>query len=51
MSGIAEVKEAGGVNSGTFWEVRKQLMGKRSETAEAMEDEDGNVHEDKEKIK
>ena len=48
---VKKVKEAGGVNSTTFWEVRKELLGRKAETAEAMEDEDGVIHEDKEKIK
>ena len=48
---IKKVKEAGGVDSTVFWEVRQELLGRKTETAEAMEDEDGEIHEDKEKIK
>ena len=45
------VKEAGCVDSTTFWEVRRQLTGRSEETAEEIEDEHGNVHEDNEMIK
>jgi hypothetical protein len=41
---VEEVKESGGVNSTRFWDVRKQLLGKEAETAEAMEDEQGTIY-------
>ena len=34
---VEDVREAGGVNSTTFWEVRNKFLGRRSETADIME--------------
>ena len=48
---ISDVKEAGGVNSATFWDVRNKFVGRRCEAADVMEDENGVIQEDPEEIK
>ena len=48
---VADVQEAGGVDSTTFWKVRSRLLGKSCETADAMEDDEGVLHEDPEEIR
>ena len=48
---VSDVRKAGGVNSTTFWEVRNKFLGRNSETADIMEDENGILQDDPEEIK
>ena len=48
---IAEVKKDGGVNSATFWKVRKKLSAKNDENAHAVLDKNGKKCEKPEEIK
>ena len=48
---VQEVKEAGGVDSTTFWDVKRRLSGRRKVEVAAILDENGNKHEDIEEIK
>ena len=48
---VSDVKEAGGVDSTTFWKVRSKIMGRQEEIGDVMEDEEGVLHEDPEEIK
>ena len=48
---VKEVKEAGGVDSSTFWKVKKKLMGGPKNDVCAIMDEEGTKQEDVEKVK
>ena len=48
---VKEVKEGGGVDSTTFWKVKKRLMGQNKNEVAAIIDEDGNKKEDPEEVK
>ena len=48
---IDEVKKAGGINSTTFWKVRKKLSARCDENAHAVKDKDGKTCEKPEDIK
>ena len=48
---LSDVKKAGGVNSKTFWDVRNRFIGRCAETADVMEDDNGNLQEDSDQIK
>ena len=48
---INEVKEAGGVDSSTFWMVKKRLMGNTTNEIAAIIDEKGEKQENEDKIK
>ena len=48
---VADVQEAGGVNSTTFWEVRNKFFGRQADIADVMEDENGVIQDDPEEIK
>ena len=48
---ITEVKEAGGVNSNTFRDVRRQIKQKRTETVHVIEDKNGEIKETAKEIK
>ena len=47
---VAEIKKSGGVNSNTFWDVRKKLTNRKKETAHAVIDENGEKKESPEEI-
>ena len=48
---VESVKQDGGVDSNTFWEVRKRIMGKKSEEKHAIRDENGEIKTDEIEIK
>ena len=48
---VQQVKEAGGVDSTTFWEVKKKLMGSSKNELAAIIDENGVKREDEEEVK
>ena len=48
---VAEIKENGGINSNTFWEVRRKLTNKTKETGHSIMDAEGRICENIEDIK
>ena len=48
---VEEVKKGGGVNSNTFWEVRRKLGGRPDEKAHAMMNKEGVMCEEADEIK
>ena len=48
---LEEVKKGGGVNSNTFWDVRRKLCGRPDEKAHAMMNKDGVMCEKVDEIK
>ena len=48
---VAEVKKAGGINSNTFWEVRKRLCGNKGVRPHAMKNKEGVLCEEADEIK
>ena len=48
---VEEIKKGGGVNSNTFWEVRRKLCGRPDEKAHAMMNREGKMCEEPEEIK
>ena len=48
---VEDVKKAGGVNSNTFWEVRKRICNKSEEPAHTIVNKNGKLCEDPEEIK
>ena len=50
-STIKKVQEAGGVDSSTFWEVKKRLMGKTANEVLGVKDEQGKKQEGPEEVK
>ena len=45
------IKKEKGFDANAFWELNKRVSGRKTITATAMKDEDGNIEEDPEKIK
>ena len=48
---VDKIKQDGGVNSTSFWELRSKLMGRKKESKHAIIDEDGVRHDTPEGIK
>ena len=48
---VADRKKAGGVNSNTFWDVRKKITNKGKETAHAIKDKEGKLCVEPEEIR
>ena len=48
---VDEVKRAGGINSSTFWDVRKKICNKTDEPAHSIKNKDGELCENPEEIK
>ena len=48
---VEEIKKDGGVNSNTFWKVRRRISGKEDEKAHAMMNKEGEMCEKPEEIK
>ena len=42
---IRRIKEEGGIDSAAFWELKRRIEGKRTETAHIIEDEKGDIQE------